>query len=49
MTLSSEQVERGKPSPDVYLEVTRRLGVAAAGTVAIEDSGNGIRGRRQRG
>ena len=27
VTLSSEQVERGKPAPDVYLEAARRLGV----------------------
>jgi HAD superfamily hydrolase (TIGR01509 family) len=43
VTLSSEQVGRGKPAPDVYLEVTRRLGVDGSGTVAIEDSDNGIR------
>ena len=27
-TVSSEEVPRGKPSPDVYLEAARRLGVA---------------------
>jgi HAD superfamily hydrolase (TIGR01509 family) len=43
VTLSSEQVERGKPAPDVYLEVARRLGSDPARTVAIEDSSNGIR------
>jgi HAD superfamily hydrolase (TIGR01509 family) len=43
VTLSSEQVERGKPAPDVYLEVARLLGVAPDRTVAIEDSSNGIR------
>jgi HAD superfamily hydrolase (TIGR01509 family) len=41
-TLSSEEVPRGKPAPDVYLEVARRLGVEAASCVAIEDSHNGI-------
>ncbi len=41
--VSSEKVARGKPSPDVYLEAARRLGASAAGCVAIEDSGNGIR------
>ena len=30
-TVSSEEVPRGKPSPDVYLEAARRLGVAAVG------------------
>jgi HAD superfamily hydrolase (TIGR01509 family) len=43
VTLSSEEVERGKPAPDVYLEAARRLGVEAASCVAIEDSTNGLR------
>ena len=43
VTLSSEQVERGKPSPDVYLEVARRLGHDPARILAVEDSANGIR------
>ena len=42
-TVSSEEVERGKPAPDVYLEAARRLGVEAARSVAIEDSSSGIR------
>jgi HAD superfamily hydrolase (TIGR01509 family) len=42
-TVSSEEVERGKPAPDVYLEAARRLGVEAARSVAIEDSASGIR------
>jgi HAD superfamily hydrolase (TIGR01509 family) len=42
-TVSSEEVERGKPAPDVFLEAARRLGVPASGCAAIEDSGNGIR------
>jgi HAD superfamily hydrolase (TIGR01509 family) len=48
-TVSSEEVERGKPAPDVYLEVVRRLGVAADATVAIEDSANGIRSAKAAG
>ena len=32
----------GKPAPDVYLAAARRLGVAPANCVAIEDSPNGI-------
>jgi HAD superfamily hydrolase (TIGR01509 family) len=43
VTVSSEEVERGKPAPDVYLETARRLGVEAGGCVAIEDSSNGLR------
>jgi HAD superfamily hydrolase (TIGR01509 family) len=41
-TVSSEEVPRGKPSPDVYLEAARRLGVDARRSVAVEDSRNGI-------
>ena len=43
VTVSSEEVERGKPAPDVYLEAARRLGVEPGGCVAIEDSSNGLR------
>lgn len=43
VTLSSEEVRRGKPAPDVYLETARRLGVAPERCVAIEDSSNGLR------
>src|SRR4051812_48343337 len=41
--VSSEEVERGKPAPDVYLEAARRLGVEAGRCVAVEDSSNGLR------
>ena len=42
-TVSSEEVERGKPAPDVYLEAARRIGVRPATCVAVEDSSNGLR------
>jgi HAD superfamily hydrolase (TIGR01509 family) len=42
-TVSSEEVEQGKPAPDVFREAARRLGVAPERCAAIEDSGNGIR------
>jgi len=42
-TVSSEEVARGKPAPDVYLEAARRLGVDAENCAAVEDSRNGIR------
>ena len=42
-TVSSEEVERGKPAPDVYLEACRRLGVDAPRAAAVEDSHAGIR------
>ena len=41
-TVSSEEVARGKPAPDVYLEAARRLGVDASRCAAVEDSHNGI-------
>ena len=41
-TVSSEEVGRGKPAPDVYLEAARRLGVEATRAASVEDSHNGI-------
>jgi HAD superfamily hydrolase (TIGR01509 family) len=41
--VSSEEVARGKPAPDVYLEAARRLDVAPGRCVAVEDSANGLR------
>jgi HAD superfamily hydrolase (TIGR01509 family) len=41
--VSSEEVGRGKPAPDVYLEAAQRLGIPAARCVAVEDSTNGVR------
>jgi HAD superfamily hydrolase (TIGR01509 family) len=43
VTVSSEEVERGKPAPDVYLEAARRLEVEPTRCAAIEDSASGIR------
>jgi len=40
--VSSEEVARGKPAPDVYLEAARRLGIAPEFCAAIEDSSNGL-------
>jgi HAD superfamily hydrolase (TIGR01509 family) len=48
-TVSSEEVARGKPAPDVYLEAARRLGVDADKAAAIEDSRNGIRAAKAAG
>jgi HAD superfamily hydrolase (TIGR01509 family) len=41
-TVSSEEVARGKPAPDVYLEAARRLGVEPERCAAVEDSTNGL-------
>ena len=40
--VSSEEVGRGKPAPDVFLEAARRLKVDPRACAAIEDSHNGI-------
>jgi HAD superfamily hydrolase (TIGR01509 family) len=49
VTLSSEEVARGKPNPDVYLEVAHRLGADPAACVAVEDSSNGMKAARAAG
>ena len=48
-TVSSAEVERGKPAPDVYLEAARRLGVAPELCTAVEDSQAGIRSAKTAG
>jgi HAD superfamily hydrolase (TIGR01509 family) len=49
VTVSSEEVARGKPAPDVYLEAARRLGADPARCAAVEDSHNGIRSAKAAG
>ena len=41
--VSSDEVRLGKPTPQVYVEACRRLGVAPAQAAAVEDSSNGLR------
>jgi HAD superfamily hydrolase (TIGR01509 family) len=48
-TVSSEEVARGKPAPDVYLEAARRLGAPPERCAAVEDSENGIRSAKAAG
>ena len=48
-TVSSEEVARGKPAPDVYLEAARRLAVAPERCAAVEDSESGIRAAKAAG
>jgi HAD superfamily hydrolase (TIGR01509 family) len=43
VSVSTEEVAAGKPSPAVYQTVVQRLGVHPSQTVAIEDSSNGLR------
>jgi HAD superfamily hydrolase (TIGR01509 family) len=47
--VSSEEVGRGKPAPDVYFEAARRLDVDPARAAAVEDSHNGILAARAAG
>lgn len=42
-TVSSAEVAKGKPSPDVYLEAASRLGFGGEQCLGVEDSSNGIR------
>ena len=48
-TVSAEEVERGKPAPDVYLEAARRLGAVPGRCTAVEDSHAGIRSAKSAG
>lgn len=43
VVVSSEEVARGKPAPDVYLRACELLQSPPARTAAIEDSGAGVR------
>ena len=48
-TVSSEEVARGKPAPDVYLEAARRLGIEPSSAAGVEDSASGIRSAHDAG
>lgn len=43
VSVSTEEVGAGKPSPVVYQTVVQRLGVDPSQAIAIEDSSNGLR------
>lgn len=43
VTMYGDEVEHGKPAPDIYLQVLQRIGVEPQHAVGVEDSGNGIR------
>jgi HAD superfamily hydrolase (TIGR01509 family) len=49
VTVSTEEVAAGKPSPAVYRQTVGRLGVPAGRAVAIEDSSNGLRAAARAG
>ena len=43
LTVGGDEVERGKPFPDVFLLAATRAGTPPAGCVVLEDSNNGVR------
>ncbi len=43
VTFTASEVARGKPAPDLFLHVARRMGTPPAGCLVIEDSLTGIR------
>ncbi len=47
--VSADDVPRGKPAPDVFLEAARRLRVAAGQCVVLEDSDEGLGAARAAG
>jgi beta-phosphoglucomutase-like phosphatase (HAD superfamily) len=47
--VAAEDVERGKPEPDVFLEAARRMGVEPGRCVAFEDSNEGLEAARRAG
>ncbi|QNP62059.1 HAD family hydrolase [Streptomyces genisteinicus] len=49
VVVSAEEVPRGKPEPDVFLEAARRLGAAPADCVVVEDAPPGAAAARAAG
>lgn len=42
LLLSAEEVNKGKPEPDIFLEAARRLGVSEGACLVIEDAKPGV-------
>ena len=48
-TVTGDEVSKGKPDPEIYQTVCRKLGVSPAACLAVEDSRNGILSARDAG
>jgi HAD superfamily hydrolase (TIGR01509 family) len=42
VVITGDEIERGKPAPDIYLQTAKKLGIAAEECLVIEDSLSGI-------
>ncbi|WP_406697509.1 HAD family phosphatase [Singulisphaera sp. Ch08] len=47
--LTAEDVERGKPDPEIYLKAAARFGVPASSVLVLEDSVAGLQAAKQAG
>ena len=47
--ISSDDLPKGKPEPDIFLETARRLGVHATDCLVVEDSVNGLESAKRAG
>lgn len=47
--VGGDEVERSKPSPDLYMTAVRRLSIEPEHCIAIEDSKNGVRAAKAAG
>jgi HAD superfamily hydrolase (TIGR01509 family) len=49
LTVSADDVKRGKPHPDIFIAAAARLGCAARRCLVVEDSPHGVRGAKAAG
>lgn len=49
VVLSAEEVKRGKPAPDIFIETAKRLGISPINCLVLEDSKYGIEAAKSAG